>query len=309
MMFSQSKLFNLFRCYPTQKLYLSVCHCYFKGKENREANFMRKLLKVKSSKKHYYQEDRSTKSVSSVINDPSSQRRTPMRVSVLNKLFMTNITDILAAGSTSTDIIGRGMEVTNVSVNRDYQLIKVYWTAKSPEDEIWLENNLSKISLSLRHELSQLHLIGSIPRIQFILDKRLSQLATLDSLIIECDKGSDDEIDPAFDYSDDIIPVMTNNVYGLQYDLIVSKLTRSLNKAKASHRKAEIQLVDSSTDCESASMISKYSQKEAIRKFLLQKKLREEKYKKNKFNNLDTYRNEVHSDLLFDEENDVDRQL
>lgn len=50
----------------------------------------------------------------------------------------------------------------------DYKLLKVYWLAKGSQNDEIVEEILHRNSGLLRHELSQLRLMGVVPIIQFI---------------------------------------------------------------------------------------------------------------------------------------------
>lgn len=54
----------------------------------------------------------SVKSLTKVVHQPRNQGG--RRIAVLNKLFMKNITDIMSTGSSSIDIVGRGIEISKV---------------------------------------------------------------------------------------------------------------------------------------------------------------------------------------------------
>lgn len=50
----------------------------------------------------------------------------------------------------------------------DYKLLKVYWLAKGTQNDEIIDEILQKNSGLLRHELSQLRLMGVVPIIQFV---------------------------------------------------------------------------------------------------------------------------------------------
>ncbi|EDV46938.2 putative ribosome-binding factor A, mitochondrial [Drosophila erecta] len=93
------------------------------------------------------------------------------RMSVLNKLFMTNITDILATGAVADSIVGQGVQISYVKITSDFSRINVYWMGKDGGENQELEDTLNRISGRLQHELSQLHLMGEVPKIKFVRDK------------------------------------------------------------------------------------------------------------------------------------------
>lgn len=98
--------------------------------------------------------------------------RSSRRVAVLNKLFMRHITDLMATGEVAGELIGRGIEISRVKVASDFTRVNVYWLAKGSRHDDQTEMILSRNAHSLRHELSQLRIIGSVPRIEFVKGKK-----------------------------------------------------------------------------------------------------------------------------------------
>lgn len=90
------------------------------------------------------------------------------RIAVLNKLFMKNITDLMATGEYSNEFIGKGLEISRVQTTPDFQGVNVFWLAKGSEDDDKLQETLNKHAGSLRHELSQLRVMGVVPKIHFV---------------------------------------------------------------------------------------------------------------------------------------------
>ncbi|XP_016996047.2 putative ribosome-binding factor A, mitochondrial [Drosophila takahashii] len=110
------------------------------------------------------------------------------RMSVLNKVFMTNITDILATGSVADSIVGRGVQISYVKITSDFTRINVYWLGKDGRaDDDELEEKLNRLSGRLQHELSQLHLMGEVPRIKFVRDKTSSGLYQVQEVLSKLD--------------------------------------------------------------------------------------------------------------------------
>ncbi|KAH8354638.1 hypothetical protein KR084_000252 [Drosophila pseudotakahashii] len=109
------------------------------------------------------------------------------RMSVLNKVFMTNITDILATGSVADSIVGQGVQISYVKITSDFTRINVYWMGKDGQTDDVLEEKLNRLSGKLQHELSQLHLMGEVPRIKFVRDKTSSGLYQVQAVLSTLD--------------------------------------------------------------------------------------------------------------------------
>ncbi|XP_017050671.1 uncharacterized protein LOC108094569 [Drosophila ficusphila] len=110
------------------------------------------------------------------------------RMSVLNKVFMTNITDILATGAIADSIVGQGVQISYVKITSDFTRINVYWLGKDGQVNDALEEKLNRLSGQLQHELSQLHLMGEVPRIKFVRDKTNSGLYHVQEVLAKLDQ-------------------------------------------------------------------------------------------------------------------------
>lgn len=121
-------------------------------------------------------------------------KNTTRRMAVLNKLFMTHITDLLATGEASESILGRGLQVTRVKISPDFSFITVYWLAGGePLTDALLETELHRCSGRLRHELSQLMLMSEVPRIKFVREKKLWNISQVEGLLRTIDFGPQEE--------------------------------------------------------------------------------------------------------------------
>lgn len=99
------------------------------------------------------------------------------RTTVLNKLFMTHITDFLCTDS-HFDLMNKGLEVTHVKVQPNLKYVNVYWTVSTmvkeedrPPDEI-----LTKCAMTLKNQLSKLKVMSSVPKIRFIRNTQIEQI-------------------------------------------------------------------------------------------------------------------------------------
>lgn len=141
------------------------------------------------------------KDLSFMMNGPSSDSssrkskgmpgRTIRRVGVLSTVFMESITSLLATGEASTDIIGLGLEITQVKISSDFKCVNVYWYGSGTANDDELEVALKGIAGNLRHTLSQLRVIGQVPPIVFVKDKKHARLAEIEYLLSKADFGED----------------------------------------------------------------------------------------------------------------------
>nr|CAD7259639.1 unnamed protein product [Timema shepardi] len=117
--------------------------------------------------------------------------RNTRRIAVLNKVFMRHITDIMATGEDSKEIAGRGIEVSRVKVSADFSHLSVYWLAQNSSEDNEIESILKCLAGKLRHELSQLQIIGMVPKVDFVKDKQYALMADVDELLLKADFGED----------------------------------------------------------------------------------------------------------------------
>ncbi|XP_046999691.1 putative ribosome-binding factor A, mitochondrial [Schistocerca americana] len=302
---------NKLRTFAYQSTARSLCvSCGAMNKyAAREGRFLAKVMKSGPKKKKYWSsfEDNSVPSatqMASAIGGKSAKR-----VAVLNKLFMKNITGLMATGEVAAEILGKGIEISKVKVASDFNLVNVYWCAKGDGCDEDIEKTLQSVAGQLRHELSQLRVMGVVPRIQFVKDKHYSKTAEVERLLQTADFGEDyvpstdgssirsefteeytlnqrkeekkdckDDLLNEVEYDDDDLdlPVMRMDVLGVDHSAIMKKIVRSMKKAKASHRfecpeKPLGTLSESDTDQNIAYLTPKQQRLE-LSKFLTQRK-------------------------------------
>ncbi|KAH8298628.1 hypothetical protein KR018_003284, partial [Drosophila ironensis] len=221
----------------------------------QQGRIFRNLLgnRIKGSKKRWYPAQDADKFGRSEAHTPSisvarpqtSQKHNNRRVSVLNKLFMTNITDFLATSEISESIVGRGMQVSYVNVTSDFSQVNVYWLAQGDEESnLMLEQELFRCSGQLQHELSQLRLMGEVPRIRFHRDKTgktLQQVQSLLSKIGEIERleeaPSEESQEAVADSTENKTspaswPKMRQDVMNLNRQLIMDKIFIKMRKSR-----------------------------------------------------------------------------
>lgn len=134
------------------------------------------------------------------------------RVTVLNKLFMKHITDLMATGENAEKFANYGIEINRVctytvndiaisykiygnifqvKVTPDFKLVQVFWGSKNIETDDVISSLLSKNAGAIRSELTQLRVIGVVPKIMFCKDKQLATLVELEKRLEIADFGED----------------------------------------------------------------------------------------------------------------------
>ncbi|CAL8135527.1 unnamed protein product [Orchesella dallaii] len=179
-----------------------------KFETGRQARMMKKLItgSNRSRKKFYTVEQPVSNTFSEfdfVKKGVSSQKAAPVsgkvlrRMEVLNALFMEQITSLLATGEVSPDFLGMGIQISKVKVTSNFSAVNVYWHASGTETNEVIEQLLARAAGHLRHELSQLRVIGIVPPIQFFRDKTFAKLQDVETLLNKIDLEPEFEETPS----------------------------------------------------------------------------------------------------------------
>lgn len=214
---------------------------------NRQSRILRKLVTGKDrAKRRWFQDTEDVpkmQSASSLSNAKRQGKSAPRRVHVLNKLFMQHITDLMSTGEVSETILGRGLEISHVKVTPCFQYVNVFWMAKgSAESDANMEQILRKASGIIRHELSQLKVMGEVPKINFVKDRLQSKFAEVEHLLARADFGEDYEPSSWAQLKQDMVPhlagctetlpPMRHDVLGLDQRDIMEKIKRTMSKSR-----------------------------------------------------------------------------
>lgn len=113
------------------------------------------------------------------------------RATVLNKLFMRHITELMAHGDNAALFTGHGLEISRVKITSDYRKVHVFWIAKGNKNDAFLEKLLQESAYVLRHELTQLRVVGQVPELMFLKDKQQALIAEVDVRLGHADFGPD----------------------------------------------------------------------------------------------------------------------
>lgn len=228
---------------------------------NRETKMLRKLITGRDKgKKSWYSNSDSPKltSPAGLSRNQGQGKEQLRRVSVLNKLFMKNITDLMATGDVSEKLLGRGLEVSRVKVGSDFQGVNVYWLAKGNDHDDEIQTVLNMAAHSIRHELSQLRLMGEVPKITFVKDRIYAKVLEVDHLLEGADLGETnlDLLDDDNDHEEDSLPEMRNDVFGLNQSEIMERVTRRLKKSKNAWEKYEMGSLGVNTNSDDEEKVS-----------------------------------------------------
>ncbi|CAH0551727.1 unnamed protein product [Brassicogethes aeneus] len=242
-----------------------ICHSAFYSKQ--VGNAMKKVMGG-SKKKFKYNEAPPMPNPNAFSKGAfeGKQSVNARRVNVLNKTFMRYITDLMASGECAHEFLGHGIEINKVQVMPDYKYLHVFWIAKGTANDEVVDKILTKNAGLLRHELSQLRVMGVIPKLTFIKDKKYSEIVELDNRLSKADFGEDytptepyiilksqfelftqldkdtkikiEKIDNEIDDSEweEQLPNMPQNVLGLDHSVILDRIQKAMKKSEALHR-------------------------------------------------------------------------
>lgn len=271
---------------------------------SKQAIVMKKLISGRTKNKGFWFREREPKPVmgKNLSMTHREAKGASRRVVVLNNLFMRYVTDIMATGEVSEVILGRGVEITRVKVSMDFQFLSVFWmVTDSKQNDESVENILKQSAGRLRHELTQLKLIGEVPRIVFVKDEQYSQLNEVDRLLAIADFGDDHEPNlPGRNVSNEWTPKfrttnldgnedlpMRHDVFGLDHGIIMNRIKDSMSKSRkaANNRDGLIQraeLAPSELGYVTAEMADRAFDEvklnnELLQEFLMKKKLERKK--------------------------------
>lgn len=222
-----------------------------------------KISGSKSKKKYYRENELPTFLTGSSMADPKGMSKAGIRrINVLNKLFMKNITDIMATGEVSEELLGQGIQVSKVKVAQDFKTVNVYWMATGTLNDVKIENLLKRAAGIIKHELSSLRVMGVVPYITFVKDKKAGLVTEVEELLKIADYPDDftpsqistrlkedfelqtelpdhlvkkiQELEKKeiIEESEELLPEMRNDVFGLNQDGIMKKITVEKQKVK-----------------------------------------------------------------------------
>ncbi|CAH1163634.1 unnamed protein product [Phaedon cochleariae] len=251
------------RIYLSRSCFHTTC---IENSSRQVGNAMRKILGTNKKKKFHYN-DQAMVSPDGFTNG-SMQKKPPnsRRTSVLNKLFMKHISDQMATGEFASEVLGHGIEINRVKIAPDFKILNVYWTSRTANDDK-IDLILKQNAGVLRHELSQLRVMGNVPIISFVKDKQYAHMRDIDRRLAVADFGEDYvPVDPstkfqvetefflsleqdlrdkigkldAHQYDDDnnesSIPPMPQDTLGLDHAAIMDRIKKGMKKSEASHR-------------------------------------------------------------------------
>lgn len=216
--------------------------------EGRQSKMLQKLMTGKRKTVYRFGEHAMPKPEALHTVKKVPAKLSTRRVTVLNKLFMRHVTELIANGPIGYELSGLGLEITQVKVCQNYHGLNIFWTAKGTYEFDYVEQKLTSINKKLRHELHQMQLMGNIPHLTFVRDEQISYFDELDAVIEKADYGEDykplwtrikendfdvqGEKTKLEDNEDSSTLLMRHDVFGLDHALIMGRVKQKMNKSK-----------------------------------------------------------------------------
>lgn len=239
-------------------IFLTNTRNYAVGKE---VKVMKKIMagRDKGKRRWHYEEFPKMVTASKLSNADGQGKEANRRITVLNKLFMKNVTDLMATGVFADVLFGYGIQISTVKVSSDFKKLNIYWISNNNVYNEEVHRRLKSIAGPLRHELSVLRLMGEIPQINFCFHREIAKATEVDALIKKADFGEDfvptdptlflkannkleyklseetrrkiRELDQLDDEIEQVLPEMRHDIYGLDHDRIMKSIMASMNKS------------------------------------------------------------------------------
>lgn len=237
--------------------YFGTGNVVFK-KRSHESKVLHRMIEQSSKRDKFL-----THTVSSSFVQAGSKGPNPhvlRRVTVLNKVYMDHVLQILNTCAVYAETVGDPVEISHVNITNDFKILNIYWfveLAKHSQIDI-IERKLHVYAKELRHQLCQLRVIGRVPIVQFVKNKSVAAINEIEKLLAIADYGEDYERTSVFLNNENLVtytaekrntedknqldlenskdtfsitlPAMRHDVLGLDHAKIMNRIQAVVNK-------------------------------------------------------------------------------
>ncbi|XP_059177225.1 putative ribosome-binding factor A, mitochondrial [Physella acuta] len=112
------------------------------------------------------------------------------RARQLGHVLYEKITALINTGELSEELLGKQVLITSVKMLDNFSQVQVHWDCQR-SDASEIEELLQSLAGKLRSQLISYHVLGRIPPIQFVKDKKVNDLSLLDQMFEIADYGPD----------------------------------------------------------------------------------------------------------------------
>ncbi|XP_010084005.1 PREDICTED: putative ribosome-binding factor A, mitochondrial, partial [Pterocles gutturalis] len=176
-------------------------------------------------------------------NQTKTRKEDNIRCRVLNGLIYKAVSDMMTTCEVSQELYDLKLEIGKVSLASNFSACRVYWNpAATMEKENYVESVLRKSAPRIRYLLSSHQILGNVPPIVFIKDKKAAAVKEVEELLSIADFGPPEELEtlsqndsskPLSSEVQSSDPPMRSNLFGIDHELL-NKQIMDYKRLKAS---------------------------------------------------------------------------
>lgn len=120
------------------------------------------------------------------------RREDSIRMQTLNSVLYKALTDLLSTPEISDDVYNLNLELSKVSLAVDFSVCRAYWiTSGNTEKDNQVEKVLLRYAPHFRHLLLTRQVLGNVPPVVFVRDRKNAMIQEVDRLLSIADFGED----------------------------------------------------------------------------------------------------------------------
>nr|XP_006812283.1 PREDICTED: putative ribosome-binding factor A, mitochondrial-like [Saccoglossus kowalevskii] len=151
----------------------------------------------KKTKKKFYLAGKSPTQLGLDFRSDLEQRpksRHSSRLHIINTVLYQNLLDLINTNVISDELEELNVELIKVTMAGDFSACRVFWKASGDiNEDKHIQELLNKYAGPVRHKLTQLRLIGFLPKVVFVKDKGEANRVEVERLLAVADLGPDEE--------------------------------------------------------------------------------------------------------------------
>ncbi|XP_070537307.1 putative ribosome-binding factor A, mitochondrial [Ptychodera flava] len=178
-------------------------------------NKKRMMKLVKKTKKKFYIHGNTAPQLGfnlggTTVSKPSKGHIS--RLHIINAVLYKNILDVVQSNMVSEELEAVNVEILRVSMAADFSVCRVFWQATGSIDEdTEIQDTLNKHASAVRHKLTQLRVIGFLPKIVFVKDKGAANVAEVEKLLASIHLPSDEGVEGTMATEDGTMEFITKS--------------------------------------------------------------------------------------------------
>ncbi|XP_007250909.3 putative ribosome-binding factor A, mitochondrial [Astyanax mexicanus] len=173
-----------------QKSRPGVLNFHSSAVQNR--NLLMKMLE-KKKKRRWYETPQPVITTQSAFLTPVKKKKDQQdsrRVRTLNIIVYKAVVDLLSSHEINADLHSYSVEITKVSFTADYTSCRIYWkTSWSEETDLKIQQLLDRSAPRIRYLIMSLQILGNVPPLTFVRDRKYAALKEVENLLEIADYG------------------------------------------------------------------------------------------------------------------------